>query len=97
LKIITVALMYSVVAELAYSQEPKKSEAASLQGHDEIISQLPTADAAFNRGDFDAAVAVLDPKIEWTEPLEFPGERTYHGREAGRHPVVAPGRQRTTC
>lgn len=82
MKIITIALMCLVVAELAHSQEPKKSEAASLQGHDEIISQLPTAYAAFNRGDFDAAVAVLDPKIEWTEPLEFPGGGTYHGREA---------------
>jgi hypothetical protein len=66
LKIITVALMRLVVAELAYSDEPKKSEAASLQRHDEIISQLCTAYAAFNRGDFDAAVAVLVPKIEWT-------------------------------
>ena len=82
MKIITIALMCLVVAELAHSQGPKKSEAASLQGHDEIISQLRTAYAAFNRGDFDAAVAVLDPKIEWTEPLEFPGGGTYHGREA---------------
>lgn len=82
MKIITIALMCLVVAELAHSQGPKKREAASLQGHDEIISQLRTAYAAFNRGDFDAAVAVLDPKIEWTEPLEFPGGGTYHGREA---------------
>ncbi len=66
MKIITVALMCLVVAELAYSQKPKKREAASLQGHDEIISRLGTAYAAFNRGDFDAAVAVLVPKIEWT-------------------------------
>ena len=51
------------MAELAH-QEPKKSEAASLQGHDEIISQLRTAYAAFNRGDFEAGVAILVPKIE---------------------------------
>jgi hypothetical protein len=51
-----------VVAELAHSQEPKKSEAASLQGQDEIISQLLPAYAAFNRGDIEAAVAVLVPK-----------------------------------
>src|SRR5713101_564966 len=80
--------MCLVVAELAHSQEPKKSEAASLQGHDEIISQLRTAYAAFNRGDFDAAVAVLDPKIEWTEPLEFPGGGAYHGREAVKRYVT---------
>jgi ketosteroid isomerase-like protein len=47
-----------------------------------IISELRAAYAAFNRGDFDAAVAALDPKIEWTEPSEFPGGGTYHGREA---------------
>ena len=46
------------------------------KGHDEIIrSYLPRS--AFNRGAFDAAVAVLDP-----EPLEFPGGGTYHGCEA---------------
>jgi hypothetical protein len=56
--------MCLVVAELAHSQEPTKSEAASFDGHDEIISQLRTAYAAFNRGDFEAAVAVLVPKIE---------------------------------
>ena len=65
MKITAMALMCLVMAELAHSQEPKKSEAASLQGHDEIISQLRTAYAAFNRGDFDAAVAVLVPKIEF--------------------------------
>lgn len=74
--------MCLVIAQLAYSQEPTKGEAASLGGHDEIISQLRSAYAAFNRGDFDAAVAVLDPKVEWREPLEFPGGGTYHGRKA---------------
>ncbi len=29
-----------------------------------------------------AAVAALDPRIEWTEPTEFPGGGTCHGREA---------------
>jgi hypothetical protein len=28
--------------------------------------------AAFNREDFDAAVASIDPQIEWMEPAEFP-------------------------
>ena len=36
--------------------------------------------AAFNRNDIPAAVAALDPQIEWTEPPEFPGGGiTYHG------------------
>jgi uncharacterized protein len=27
----------------------------------------------------------LDAEIEWTEPPEFPGGGTYHGREAAKH------------
>jgi len=45
------------------------------------IEALREAYAAFNRGDIDAAVASLDPQIEWVEPAEFPGGGTYHGRE----------------
>jgi hypothetical protein len=63
--------MCLVVAELAHSQEPKKSEAASLQGHDEIISQLRTAYAAFNRGDFDAALPYLIPRSNGQNPWSF--------------------------
>ncbi len=43
---------------------------------------LRSAYAAFNRGDVDAAVEPFDAQIEWTEPAEFPGGGTYHGREA---------------
>jgi uncharacterized protein len=46
------------------------------------IATLREAYAAFNRGDMDAAVAGLDPQIEWTEPAEFPGGGAYHGRDA---------------
>lgn len=45
------------------------------------IATLRDAYSAFNRGDMDAAVERLDPHIEWTEPVEFPGGGTYHGRE----------------
>jgi ketosteroid isomerase-like protein len=44
------------------------------------IDLLRRAYAAFNRGDIAAAVAGLDPDIEWSEPAEFPGGGTYHGR-----------------
>jgi hypothetical protein len=37
-----------------------------------MMRVLRAAHAAFNRGDFDAAVASIDPQIEWTEPAEFP-------------------------
>jgi hypothetical protein len=46
------------------------------------IALLRNAYAAFNRNDIPAAVAGLDPNIEWTEPAEFPGGGTYHGRSA---------------
>jgi ketosteroid isomerase-like protein len=46
-----------------------------------VIAALRGAYGAFNRGEIDAAVAGLDPEIEWTEPVEFPGGGTYHGRD----------------
>ena len=48
---------------------------------EQAIHILRDAYAAFNRGDIAAAVAQLDPQIDWTEPLEFPGGRSYHGRD----------------
>jgi len=50
----------------------------------QTILALREAYVAFNRGDMDAAVASLDPQIEWTEPAEFPGGGTYHGRDAAK-------------
>jgi uncharacterized protein len=51
---------------------------------EQAIEALRQAYAAFNRGDIDAAVASLDPQIEWSEPPEFPGGGTYHGREGAK-------------
>ena len=48
------------------------------------INALRGAYAAFNRGDIDAAVQFLDPQIEWSEPVEFPGGGTYHGRDGAK-------------
>lgn len=48
------------------------------------IAILRSAYAAFNRGDIDAAVQSLDPQIDWSEPVEFPGGGTYRGREAAK-------------
>ncbi len=42
---------------------------------------LRKAYAAFNRNDIATTVEALDPQIEWTEPPEFPGGRTYHGHQ----------------
>jgi uncharacterized protein len=51
---------------------------------DQRIAILRAAYAAFNRGDIDAAVQSLDENIDWTEPTEFPGGGSYHGREAAK-------------
>jgi uncharacterized protein len=45
---------------------------------------LRAAYAAFNRGDIAAAVQSLDENIDWSEPTEFPGGGTYHGREGAK-------------
>jgi len=90
LNTVTVTLLCLVIAQLAYSQEATQREKATV-GHDEIIWQLRAAYAAFNRGDFNAAVAALDPKIEWTEPTEFPGGGTCHGREAVKKYLMQSG------
>jgi uncharacterized protein len=45
-----------------------------------MISALRDAYAAFNRGDIDGALKPVDPDIEWSEPEDFPGGGTYHGR-----------------
>ncbi|HEX6739295.1 MAG TPA: nuclear transport factor 2 family protein [Vicinamibacteria bacterium] len=46
------------------------------------VDTLRRAYAAFNAGDMRAAVASLDPEVEWTEPAEFPGGGTYRGPAA---------------
>jgi uncharacterized protein len=51
---------------------------------EQAIATLRGAYAAFNRGDIEAAVQPLDAQIEWTEPPEFPGGGTYHGREGAK-------------
>jgi uncharacterized protein len=50
----------------------------------QAIAVLREAYAAFNLGDIDAAVKSLDEQIEWSEPAEFPGGGTYHGREGAK-------------
>jgi len=51
---------------------------------EEAIAALRAAYSAFNHGDIDSAVAVMDPQIEWSEPAECPGGGTYHGREGAK-------------
>jgi pimeloyl-ACP methyl ester carboxylesterase/ketosteroid isomerase-like protein len=72
------------VAELVeqYATEARVKSTPELE---QAIAALRGAYAAFKRGDIEAAVEPLDEQIEWTEPVEFPGGGTYHGREGVRH------------
>jgi hypothetical protein len=62
----------------------KENAMANTSEHASVIATLRGAYAAFNRGDIDAAVAVLDPQIEWSEPDSFPGGGKYHGRDGAK-------------
>jgi ketosteroid isomerase-like protein len=42
---------------------------------------LKEAYAAFNRNDYLAFGQILDPQIEWIEPVDFPGGGTYRERD----------------
>jgi ketosteroid isomerase-like protein len=48
------------------------------------ITELRGAYEAFNRGDIDSAVQILDANVEWIEPVEFPGGGTYHGVDGAK-------------
>jgi uncharacterized protein len=60
----------------------QRMESAAQQ--EQMIAALGRAYAAFNRGDIDAALEPFDTQIEWTEPMEFPGGGTYHGRDGAK-------------
>ena len=36
---------------------------------------------AWKRGDFEAALSYIHPNVEWSEPPDNPGARTWHGHE----------------
>jgi uncharacterized protein len=70
------------IAALCLSECPGSTREGNVENTPEqAIAALRDAYSAFNRGDIDAAVEGLDAQIEWTEPLEFPGGGTYHGRD----------------
>lgn len=51
----------------------------SLTAETEALRELY---AALNRNDIPAAVQAFDPQIEWTDPVEYPTDGTYHGYAA---------------
>jgi len=81
---VKVFAMLSIAPMMACHQAQKGEVVLSHRQIEEATSGLREAYAAFNRGDIDAAVRILDPGIEWIEPPEFPGGGTYHGVEGAK-------------
>src|ERR1700685_4676742 len=76
-----------VVAVATSLSACNQSETTAMPNSPQTEQRIPilrAAYAAFNRGDIAAAVQSLDENIDWTEPTEFPGGGTYHGREGAR-------------
>jgi ketosteroid isomerase-like protein len=79
LAIVSMAMM------LGCHQSRKGEVVLDHQQIEDATAGLRQAYVAFNRGDIDAAVRILDPDVEWVEPPEFPGGGTYHGVEGAKH------------
>lgn len=81
LKLKRVSSNIAVVLVLMAGCRPAQKGSAMLtpQETEKAIVALREAYAAFNRGDIDAAVSSLDPRIDWNEPAEFPGGGHYEG------------------
>jgi ketosteroid isomerase-like protein len=76
--------MVLLATMLGCHRAPKGNTVLDHQHIEEAISGLRAAYAAFNRGDIDAAVQILDPGVEWIEPPEFPWGGTYHGVDGAK-------------
>ena len=74
----------SITTMMACHRGRKGAFVLDQQQIEDAIAGLQQAYAAFNRGNIDAAVRILDPGIEWIEPPEFPGGGTYHGVEGAK-------------
>lgn len=72
-------LSFALLISAGCHQAQRESNTLEPQQTEKAIAGLRAAYTAFNRGDIDAAVELLDPNVEWTEPTEFPGGGAYHG------------------
>jgi ketosteroid isomerase-like protein len=82
--LILVGMEMACMSGCSVPQKETRLQNSSSPDLTSVIATLKGAYAAFNRGDIDAAVKGLDANIEWTEPPEFPGGGTYHGREGAK-------------
>jgi uncharacterized protein len=76
--------IFSMAIMLGCHQPRKGDVVLDHQQIEDAIAGLREAYAAFNRGDINAAVRILDPGVEWIEPPDFPGGGTYHGSEGAK-------------
>ena len=81
---LTAALCITIALFLGCHQARRGNAALNGEEAKQAIAELRLAYGAFNRGDIDSAVQFLDPKVEWTEPPEFPGGGTYRGIEGAK-------------
>ena len=81
---VTSLAIVGLLAACGCNRPKKDSQLEAIPDQSHAIELLRDAYAAFNRGDIDGAVKSLDENIEWSEPVEFPGGGTYHGREGAK-------------
>jgi ketosteroid isomerase-like protein len=84
-RLLTWLAVTAMLGSCGCTRERNKANVETTSEMTQAIAALRGAYAAFNRGDIDAAVEALDAQIEWTEPSEFPGGGTYHGRDSVKH------------
>ena len=86
----------SVTAKRAPKSSRAQKSAEPTSRGKKNVEAIQAAYTAFHRGDTDAFLAVLDPKVEWDEPsgtLPPPagggsGQGAYHGREAVKKEII---------
>jgi len=81
---VNVLAILSMATMMSCQQKQKGEVVLNHQQIEDATAGLREAYAAFNRGDIDAAVRILDTGVEWVEPPEFPGGGTYHGVEGAK-------------
>jgi ketosteroid isomerase-like protein len=62
----------------------KENSVLNQQQSEQAIAELRAAYAAFNRGDIDAAVGMLDAQGRGVEPVEFPNGGACHGIDGAK-------------
>jgi uncharacterized protein len=84
LRTLGLVLYFALLLTAGCHQTHREGHVLDPEQSEKVIRGLRAAYAAFNRGDIDSAVELLDPDVEWIEPTEFPGGGIYHGVDAAK-------------